>query len=101
MRLYRKIGPAMPPVIFMLLVASLLFLGITVVFHFVPFVLALLGDVVSLITVALISLTRLILFASLGFRLDNALFGHPLMMAVWTWIMLRSVWFTGIRRRLH
>ena len=81
--------------------AALLFLALGGVFHVLPYVLALFGDIPSLVTVVLISLTRVILFASLGFRMDNAIFGHPLMMAVWSWIMIRSIWLTGIRRRLH
>jgi chlorobactene glucosyltransferase len=71
------------------------------VFHMLPYILALLGDRISWITVALISVTRLILFVSLKYRIDNALLGHPLMIAVWCWIMLRSLWFTGVRRQLH
>ena len=79
----------------------LFFFAFGVVFHVLPYVLALFGDRISLISVVLISLTRLILFAALGYRLDNAIFGHPLMFAVWGWIMIRSVWVTGIRRQLH
>ena len=26
---------------------------------------------------------------------------QPLMTAAWCWILLRSMWFTGIRRQLH
>jgi glycosyltransferase involved in cell wall biosynthesis len=70
-------------------------------FHILPYVLALLGDPVSIAVVVIISLTRLILFVSLRYRIDNALFGHPLMMLVWCWIMLRSLWLTGIRRELE
>ena len=51
-------------------------------------------------SVAVLTLTRVILFASLRYRLDNALLGHPLMIGVWLVIMLRSVWYTGIRRQL-
>jgi chlorobactene glucosyltransferase len=70
------------------------------VMNVLPFALALTGDLAAIASVAVISLTRLILFASLRYRIDNALFGHPLMMALWGWIMLRSVWFTGIRRQI-
>ena len=48
-----------------------------------------------------ISVTRVILFASLGYRLDNAIFGNPLMVLLWMWILIRSTWVTGIRRQLH
>lgn len=43
---------------------------------------------------------RVILFRDLGYRLDNALFGHPLMTAVWLGVMSRSLWRVGIRRTL-
>ena len=51
--------------------------------------------------VALISLTRVVLFRSLGYRLDNAVLGHPLMTVTWCWILVRSIWITGVRRQLH
>lgn len=76
------------------------FLLLAVVFHLAPFVLALPGNRLALATVALIALTRLLLFRSLGYRLDNALLGHPLMIAAWCWILVRSTWRTGVRRRL-
>lgn len=44
--------------------------------------------------------SRLILFASLGHGLLNALLGHPLMMLSWLYILMRSIWYTGIRRQL-
>jgi chlorobactene glucosyltransferase len=78
--------------------AMVLVLGF--VLHVLPFALALTGDVLSMATVAVLTLTRVILFASLRYRLDNAVFGHPLMIGVWLVIMLRSTWYTGIRRKL-
>ncbi|HUR82341.1 MAG TPA: glycosyltransferase family 2 protein [Thermoanaerobaculia bacterium] len=69
--------------------------------HLLPFVLALTGEPRALATVGLIALTRVILFGSFGYRLDNALFAHPLMIGVWCWIMIRSMWLTGVRRRLQ
>ena len=77
-----------------------LFLALGFVLHVLPFVLALTGDVISIASVAVLTLTRVILFASLRYRLDNALLGHPLMIGVWLVIMLRSTWYTGIRRKL-
>jgi glycosyltransferase involved in cell wall biosynthesis len=71
-----------------------------IIFHILPYVLALTGDRVSIVTIIIISLTRLILFHSLRYRLDAALFLHPIMAAIWTWIFLRSIWLTGIRRKL-
>ncbi|HEX6159906.1 MAG TPA: glycosyltransferase [Thermoanaerobaculia bacterium] len=73
----------------------------TAVFHLLPYVWMFTGELVSIATVVLISLVRLILYVALGYRVDNALFGHPLMMAVWGWITLRSVWYTGIRRQVR
>jgi glycosyltransferase involved in cell wall biosynthesis len=72
----------------------------SVVFHILPYGLALAGDRISIATVVVITVTRLILFRSLRYRLDNALLLHPVMVAIWTWIFLRSMWLTGIRRQL-
>jgi glycosyltransferase involved in cell wall biosynthesis len=73
----------------------------SLVFNLLPYVLMFVGDVLAVAAVALITLTRVILFVALRYRLDNAILGHPLMVLVWCWIMLRSIWLTGIRRRLH
>jgi glycosyltransferase involved in cell wall biosynthesis len=81
--------------------AVLVILLLTVAVHFVPYGLALVGDPIALVTVGLISLTRLILFLYLRYRIDSALFAHPLMIAVWTYILLRSTWRTGIRREIE
>jgi glycosyltransferase involved in cell wall biosynthesis len=71
-----------------------------VVFHIVPYALALTGDRSAIVTIVIITLTRVILFRSLRYRLDAALFLHPVMAAIWTWIFIRSIWLTGIRRKL-
>ncbi len=81
-------------------VAAITFV-LTIVFHLVPFALALTGNLLAIVTVAIIALTRVILFSAIGYRIDNAILGHPLMIGAWLWILLRSVWFTGIRRQLH
>jgi chlorobactene glucosyltransferase len=65
-----------------------------------PYVLAATGDTVSLATVAIIALTRLILFIPFRYGILNALLGHPLMNLAWFYILGRSIWLTGIRRRL-
>ncbi|HKO54794.1 MAG TPA: glycosyltransferase family 2 protein [Thermoanaerobaculia bacterium] len=70
------------------------------VLHLLPYALALAGNRLAIASVAIITLIRLILFRSLRYRLDNALLGHPLMIAFWSWVFLRSIWYTGIRRRL-
>ncbi len=82
-------------------VAILTSVILTPVFHVLPYARALTGDPVAIATVVLISLTRLVLFASLRYRLDSALLLHPVMTAVWAWIFLRSAWITGIRGQLH
>jgi cellulose synthase/poly-beta-1,6-N-acetylglucosamine synthase-like glycosyltransferase len=81
--------------------AAAFFFTMAILFHLLPFALALTGNVPAMIAVALIVLTRVVLFAAIGYRLDNAVFGHPLMIATWCWILIRSVWFTGIRKQLH
>ena len=76
------------------------FLTLGLVLHVLPFVLAATGDLISIASLIVLIATRVILYAALGYRLDNALFGHPLMIAVWLAIMIRSVWHTGVRRRV-
>jgi len=49
----------------------------------------------------LISVVRVIVFATLGYPIVYAIFGHPLMAAFWLVIFIRSVWKTGIRRELE
>ena len=81
------------------LVASVLtILGLMV--NVWPYIAALTGDVIAIATVGVITLTRLILFAALRYSLLAALFAHPLCMLVWTWIIVRSMWITGVRKRL-
>ncbi|HXG58006.1 MAG TPA: glycosyltransferase family 2 protein [Thermoanaerobaculia bacterium] len=71
------------------------------VFHILPYLLALTGEAMSIATVAVITVTRVMLFASLRYRLDYALWAHPLMVAFWGIVTLRSTWVTGVRRRVH
>ncbi|MEA2165812.1 MAG: chlorobactene glucosyltransferase [Thermoanaerobaculia bacterium] len=72
----------------------------SILFHILPYALALTGDRIGIATAAIITLTRLILFRSLRYRLDNAIFLHPVMVAIWVWIDIRSAWQTGVRRKL-
>ena len=81
--------------------AALFFFSAAIVFHLLTYALAFAGNLYAIAAVALITITRLILFSALGYRIDNALFAHPLMIAAWCWILVRAVWFTGIRRQLH
>jgi chlorobactene glucosyltransferase len=66
-----------------------------------PYCAALTGDSLAIATVALISVVRVILFANLRYRLDYALFGQPLIAAFGVVIFLRSIWKTGIRRKVE
>ncbi len=70
-------------------------------FHVVPYFLALTGDRLAMASVVIISIIRVVLFRALGYGLGNALFLHPLGVTVWTWILLRSTWLTGVRGRLE
>jgi chlorobactene glucosyltransferase len=70
------------------------------VFHLLPYGMALTGDLFAIATVVLITLTRVVLFTSLRYSLAAAIFLHPLMLAVWAYISVRSMWYTGVRRRL-
>ncbi|HEY0158754.1 MAG TPA: glycosyltransferase family 2 protein [Thermoanaerobaculia bacterium] len=70
------------------------------VVQLLPYVLAVTGDLIGLVTVGLIAVSRLILFAALRYRVDNALLGHLPMQLIWFWIFARSVWVTGVRRQL-
>jgi len=81
-------------------IAGFLVVAGCVIFHILPYALALTGDRISIITIVIISLTRVILFHPLRYRLDAAIFLHPVMASIWTWIFLRSIWLTGIRRKV-
>lgn len=72
-----------------------------VVGHLLPFALAAAGEPLAMAIVAVIVATRLVIFSSFGYRIDNALLAHPLMIGGWLYILARSVWYTGIRRQLH
>lgn len=80
--------------------AALALIPFTVVFQILPFVLLFTGDPWFLTAAALIILSRVILFAALGYRLDNAILGTVPMALVWLYILVRSTWYTGIRRQL-
>jgi chlorobactene glucosyltransferase len=75
----------------------LFWLVVGLVCSILPYVFALTGDVAAIVTVGLITLSRVLIFSSLRYRLDNAVLAHPLMMSLWAGIMLRSAWMTGVR----
>lgn len=80
---------------------ALVMMLLLVVLHLLPFVFALLGNALAMVTVVLITLDRIILFRSFRYRLDNAIVLHPLMVSFWAYIFLRSTWFTGVRNELR
>ena len=79
----------------------LLMVPLALLFHVVPYFLALRGDVLAIAVVTMITLCRLVVFIPLRLRVDNALFGHPLMVVFWSWIFIRSMWFIGVRKELQ
>ncbi len=81
-----------------ILATIILLLGLVV--HAFPYALALTGNRMALATIAVIVTTRVVLYTALRYRLDNALFGHLPMVAVWYWITIRSMWITGVKRQL-
>jgi chlorobactene glucosyltransferase len=81
--------------------AAAVMLVLMVAFHFAPYVLAARGDLLAIVAVVLITITRVLLFARLKYRIDVAVVGHPFMTLLWMWILVRSVWMTGVRRQLH
>ncbi|MEA2465211.1 MAG: chlorobactene glucosyltransferase [Acidobacteriota bacterium] len=81
-------------------VAAVVVLLLAVIGHALPYALAVTGDLIGIATVALIVLSRVVLYSALRYRLDNALFGHVPMMLIWCWILIRSMWVTGVKRQL-
>jgi len=69
--------------------------------HFLPYVAACFGNVPAIATIIVISLTRVVLFRTLGYSIWSAILLHPVMTLIWAWIFIRSMWLTGIRRQLH
>jgi chlorobactene glucosyltransferase len=69
--------------------------------HIAPYIVALTGNLFAIATVVLITVTRVVLFRALRFRMYNAIFFHPLMAGFWAYIFLRSIWFTGVRNELR
>jgi len=55
----------------------------------------------SIGTVGLITATRVLLFRSLGYRLDNALLGEVPMALGWSYILARSTWYVGVKGQLE
>ena len=81
-------------------VFTALFLAGSFVFHLMPYALAIAGDAISIATVVSITITRVILFAALRYPIAYAIWAHAPMIVLWMWIGLRSMWLTGVRKRL-
>jgi chlorobactene glucosyltransferase len=79
---------------------TILFALLGVIVHVLPYGWALTGDPLAIATVVVITMTRIALFTSLGYPLLDALWMHPLTILFWTWLSLRSMWITGVRKRL-
>ena len=81
--------------------AGVLLVVFIVVLHLLPFFLVITGDWAAIATVILIVATRIAIFRALRYPLWNAIFLHPLMVSFWSYIFIRSVWFTGFRKQVH
>ncbi|HSP34894.1 MAG TPA: glycosyltransferase family 2 protein [Thermoanaerobaculia bacterium] len=68
------------------------------VFNLLPYALATLWPFA--LAVVLITMTRVLVCAVLGYALWAALLLPPLQAAIWIYIMLRSAWVTGVRGRV-
>lgn len=72
-----------------------------IVFSVLPYLLAPTGDIVHAFSLFLITVVRVMTFASLGYPLVYALAGHPIATLVWSWIAFRSAWYTGVKKELR
>jgi chlorobactene glucosyltransferase len=81
-------------------IATLLF-ALLIICHLLPYGLAVTGDRYAIASVILISATRVLIFRSMGYSMLNAIFFHPLMIGMWAYIFLRSVWITGVRKQVR
>jgi chlorobactene glucosyltransferase len=88
-------------------IALMLVLGVLI--HIWPYGLALVGLIhwlrgipignaamIGIATVLLITVSRVMLFVWLRYRLDNAIFGHPLMFGTILYVLARSAWKVAI-----
>lgn len=81
-------------------VVGVLLLALVVIGNLLPYALAVTGDTLALGIVAVITLIRLIIFGSSGYRLDNAVLLHPLMIVFWLFVVIRSMWVIGVRNEV-
>jgi chlorobactene glucosyltransferase len=85
------------------IIITLIIVVFTFALHIVPYALIFLPStrILAVAIVAIITLTRVILFRSLRYGMANALLFHAPMTLMWAYIFLRSMWITGIRGELH
>jgi chlorobactene glucosyltransferase len=82
------------------LIAGVFALMVFVLFHAGPLVLAVAGNRIAIATVAVIVVLRIIFFRAMRYPFWSAILLHPVQTVMWTWIMLRGMWFVGVRREL-
>jgi glycosyltransferase involved in cell wall biosynthesis len=80
--------------------ATIVVTVVVLIANLLPYVMALRGDRIAIATVIAAVAMRLLVSAAFRYRLDVALVAQPFMAVVWSWIMLRSMWITGIKRQL-
>jgi glycosyltransferase involved in cell wall biosynthesis len=80
--------------------ATIVITFVVLIANLLPYVMALRGDGIAIATVVAAVAMRVLVSASFRYRLDVALVAQPFMAVVWSWIMLRSMWITGIKRQL-
>jgi chlorobactene glucosyltransferase len=73
---------------------------LSLVVNVFPYIWAFRGDRLAIASVGLITLTRVILFRAIRYPLWSAVLLHPLQVLLWTFIMARSMWMTGVRGQL-
>lgn len=66
-------------------------------FNVLPYGFALMGIGPAIVAVALLTLTRIIVFGAVRYPLWGALLLHPLQSILWMFILIRSAWVTGVR----
>lgn len=81
--------------------SAVIFLTLLLLFHLAPFGLALAGNIQGIVSVALITMVRVLVFARFRYPLLWAVLLHPVTTLIWMWIVVRSTWKTGVRRQLH
>lgn len=91
------------------LAAAILVTVVSVV-NFLPFALTIaalfdgrisVAEWLGIASVLLIIVTRIVLYQTMHYGFWNAVLAHPLFVGFWLYVTLRSVWYTGVRRKVH